>query len=231
MASEAPPSELQGYCINLDRRTDKWKQTQEDLKGTGLNVSRFSAIPHAEGWKGCGFSHVALARLAKQKELDWILVLEDDCMPTPWFAQRWPKIKQTLWEERASWDIFLGGPTYLSGPIDPVRPELVKIAQGLTTHFYVLNATAYDKVIAWNPERDGPIDWYFSKNLRIITTTPFLAVQRPSISDIKGTEFNYEGLFQSSQETLEKLKYGHERRGSVIAFLLLGGLLVWMLRS
>jgi hypothetical protein len=230
MASEAPPSELQAYCINLDRRPDKWKQVQDDLKGTGLNVARFSGIPHAEGWKGCGLSHVALARLAKQKGLDWILVLEDDCLPTPWFAQRWPKIKQTLWEERASWDIFLGGPTYLNGPIED-RKELVSVAQAMALHFYVLNSSAYEKVAAWNPDRDGPIDWYISKTLRIITATPFLAVQRPSLSDIKGKEFNYGEIFQSSQETLDKLKYAQGARGSVIAFLLLGGLLVWMLRS
>ena len=230
MSSQAPPSELLSYCINLDERPEKWEQIQADFKNTGLNVARFPAIKHAKGWIGCGQSHVALARLAKQKGLEWILIVEDDCQPMPWFNERWPQIKKALWEERASWDIFLGGPTYIQGPIDPIRPELVKITQGLTTHFYVLNATAYDKVIAWNPDRDGSIDWYFSNTLRTITTSPFLAIQRPSFSDIAGKDMNYNNIFKESQNQLTRLQYAKEARGTALALVVLGGLLIWMLR-
>jgi hypothetical protein len=169
--------------------------------------------------------------MAKQKQLDWILVLEDDCQPAPFFAERWPQIKKALWEERASWDIFLGGTTYLQGPIEQERPELIQIAKGLTTHFYVLNATAYDKVIAWNPDRDGPIDWYFSNSLRSTTTSPFLAIQRPSYSDIQGKEMNYNKLFDESEQRISELQYAHQMRAPVLGFLALAGLVIWMLRA
>jgi hypothetical protein len=194
-------------------------------------VTRFSAIRNKKGWIGCGQSHVALALKAKEKGLDWILILEDDCQPTPFFAERWPQIKKALWEERASWDIFLGGPTDVQGPIEQDRPELIHITRGMAAHFYVLNATAYDKVLAWNPDRDGPIDWYFSNRLRKITTSPFLAIQRPEFSDIENKAVDYKVYFDQSETNLSKLQYAHQIRAPVLDFLALAGLVIWMLRA
>ena len=211
--------DLPCFCINLDDREDKWAETQASFKGTGIVPKRFSAIRHSEGWRGCGASHVAIAREAMRKGLPWVLIIEDDCVPVADFAARWPTIKRALWNERNAWDIFLGGPTYIQGPVEPRGKHLLEIEGGYALHFYVLQAAAFGKVIAWNPDRDGPIDVYYSNILRIVTTYPLLAKQRPSISDIKQEQTDYSDFFEESENVIQQLTYALRTRDGTVALI------------
>ena len=213
--------DLPCFCINLDDRKDKWEETQAAFKYTGIVPIRFPAIRHSEGWRGCGASHVAIARDAIHKGHPWILVIEDDCMPSADFAERWPAVKKQLWENRGAWDIFLAGPTYLQGPVKPLGENLIEIDSAFATHFYVLNAAAYERAIAWNPDRHGPIDVYYSNEFRIVTTHPILATQRPTISDIKGTDTDYSYMFDDTDRSLQQLQYAYYTRNGTLALLFL----------
>jgi len=215
----------------LDDRLEKWKATQQAFEGTGISPQRFSAIRHAEGWRGCGASHVAIARKAMQLALPWVLVIEDDCLPVQDFAERWPTVKRALEDESGSWDIFLGGPTYVQGPAEPLGPHLMQIDTGFALHFYVLHATAYEKAIAWNPDRHGPIDVYYSNQFRIATTHPLLAIQRPSESDIKKQSTNYVELFENADNTLKQLQYSFRTREGTLALLFASALFLGFLWS
>lgn len=220
LSSRMKPA-LPCFCINLDERKEKWEATQAAFKGTGIEPRRFSAIRHAEGWKGCGMSHVAIAREAMRLGLPWVLVIEDDCQPSPDFAQRWPTVKDALWDERGSWDIFLGGPTYVQGPAQMHGKHLLEIGNGFALHFYVLQAVAYERAIAWNADRHGPIDVYYSNQFRIVTTQPFLALQRPSESDIQMGKRDYTYLFEESEEAIQKLTYALRTRELTVILMLI----------
>jgi len=222
--------DLPCFCINLDERKEKWEATQEAFAGTGIVPQRFSAIKHTEGWRGCGASHVAVARKAMLAGLPWVLVIEDDCVPADDFAERWPAVRDALWEERDAWDMFLGGPTYVKGPAQFHGKHLVEIESAFATHFYVLNVSAYTKAIAWNPDRHGPIDVYYSDQFRIVTTQPLLAYQRPSNSDIENKHVDYSKIFQDSESALEQLTYVLRTRSSSIVLLglsLLAMYIIW----
>ena len=220
---------LAAYCINLTTRPDKWKETQATFEGTGLHLERFPGIYNAEGWKGCGASHVAIARLALRHGLPWVLVIEDDCLPSEDFLARWPAVRTALWEDRGSWDIFLGGPTYVQGPIEPRKNGLIEIDQGFALHFYVLNASAYEKALAWNPDRHGPIDVYYSDQYRVVTTHPILAVQRPGVSDIKQEKADYTDHFEETDRVLQSLLYSFDTRyGSLLLFISSVAILVYL---
>lgn len=211
--------DLPCFCINLDDRKDKWEDTQAAFKDTGIVMKRFPAIRHSEGWRGCGASHVAIMREALRQGHHWVLVIEDDCMPSADFAERWPAVKKELWENRGTWDIFLAGPTYLQGPVKPLGKNLIEIGSGFTTHFYVLNAHAYERAIAWNPDRHGPIDVYYSDQFRIVSSYPILATQRPSVSDIRGTHMDYSYIFDDSDRALQQLTYAYYTRNGTLALL------------
>jgi hypothetical protein len=213
--------DLPCFCINLDDRKDKWTDTQAAFKGTDIVPKRFSAIRHSEGWRGCGASHVAIAREAMRQGLPWVLIIEDDCMPVADFAQRWPAVKRALWDERGDWDLFLGGPTYVQGPARPRGEHLTEIEGGYALHFYVLRASAYERAIAWNPDRHGPIDVYYSDQFRLVTTYPMLATQRPSVSDIKGETTDYSYFFDESDHVLRQLGYAFRTRDATIALLVI----------
>ena len=221
--------DLPCFCINLDSRPDRWSDVQNAFEGTGIHPERFPAIKHAEGWKGCGESHVAIARAAMRRGLPWVLIIEDDCVPVRDFKERWPTVKKALWDERDAYDIFLGGPTFIQGPAQIHGKHLMEIENAYALHFYVLRASAYEKVIAWNPDRHGRIDVYYSDQLRVVTTTPLLATQRPSISDIEDGVQDYSDIFDRSSAALDRLQYAMRTRGGTIALLVVSvGMIAWI---
>lgn len=217
--------ELPCYCINLDDRPERWEETKALFEETSIVPKRFPGIRHSEGWRGCGASHVAIAREAMRKGLPWVLILEDDCDPVADFTDRWPTVKEALWNERDSWDMFLGGPTFIQGPAEPLGP-LTRIQGAYALHFYVLRASAYEKALAWNPDRHGPIDVYYSDQFRIVTTTPLLAVQRKSMSDNEEEEVDYGHLFRQSEKVLEQLLYSARTRDGSVALLVFSVLVI-----
>jgi hypothetical protein len=205
-APEQPP-ELKAFCINLDSRPDRWVQVQEAFKPTGISLERFSAIKNDDGMRGCGASHVAVIKEAQKRGLPWVLIVEDDCQPVPDFGARFPAVRDALWKTRGQWDIFLGGPGWIEGPVRALgEGGLYEIARGKLTHFCIMDAGAYEKVAAWNPYRDGAIDEYYSVALRKVTTEPpYLASQRASMSDIRKKEMDYTGSVKESEEKLRVL--------------------------
>jgi hypothetical protein len=216
MAAIAP---LQALCINLDKQPQKWNDTVKEFANTGIQLERFSAILHEKGWIGCGESHLAVIRIAMERGLPWVLVVEDDCMLSEDFNERWPAIRKALWDSRDSWDIFLGGPSHIQGPAS-LRPNgLIEIENAYSTHFFVMNASAYARTLAWSPEKHGPIDVYYSDSFQIVTAKPLIAIQRPSYSDILEEEVNRNILFGESEEKLMKLLYVDRTRVASVVLL------------
>ena len=67
------------YCINLDKRTDRWEQAQVEFKKIGISVRRVSAIdgslyPEYAGLKpganGCRLSHLKVLNMAIKNQYD-----------------------------------------------------------------------------------------------------------------------------------------------------------------
>jgi glycosyl transferase family 25 len=66
------------FYINLDRRTDRRDLIEMDLAKIGLNAERFPGIPFEPGIVGCGKSHLAVMKMAKERGYKNVLILEDD---------------------------------------------------------------------------------------------------------------------------------------------------------
>jgi hypothetical protein len=210
-----PP--LPCYCINLDDRPDRWKETQAAFEGSGITPKRFPGTRHVEGWRGCGASHLALIREAKRRQYEWILIIEDDCAPCDRFAERWPPLRDNLWATKDKWDVFLGGPTQVHGPASHLTQDIILIDHAYALHFYVICARNYDAALKWDADKHGPIDVYYRDIFQISTTLPLIAIQRPSPSDIRGINVDYSDIFSGSETTLEKLSYsGRTRVGTVL---------------
>ncbi len=66
--------------INLDYRTDRKQQFENEMKNMGLidKVERFSAFRAEFGLTGCGYSHLAVLKLAKERGYKNVLIFEDD---------------------------------------------------------------------------------------------------------------------------------------------------------
>jgi len=65
--------------INLDKRIDRRTDIEKELNDFGLEYERFQAIETPGfGILGCGQSHLAVLKLAKEKGYKNILIFEDD---------------------------------------------------------------------------------------------------------------------------------------------------------
>jgi hypothetical protein len=178
------------------------------------------------GWHGSGLSHLGCIRAAKERRLPWILILEDDATFTPEDMNRFRGLLDYLWENRAKWERFNGGPTF---PPDPVirilcRDPPLMYANGLTTHFYLVHSGAYDVILEWDPSRNPKFDVFlrrlesrFRTIFNSIATVPHISVQVTSRSDISpgasDEERDYSRYFQYSEdklrECLERADQGH----------------------
>jgi hypothetical protein len=207
MASGPDVPELKCFCINLDSRPERWSQVQEAFANTGITIERFPAIKDENGEQGCGASHVALIKEAQKRGLPWVMVIEDDCQPVADFKDRFPGVRDALWKTRGEWELFNGGPGWIDGPIRPLgEGGLYEFGKGVFTHFLIVNASAYDKAMLWNLYKDGAIDKYYSVALKKVTTEPpYLAYQRPSMSNIQKKDMDYSGNLRESEEKLRTL--------------------------
>jgi len=210
-----------GYIINLDERTDRLNNIIKAFEKYNLPLYRISAIRNSVGWKGCGYSHVSIIKMAKISMLPSVLILEDDCIPTEHF-NNWFIIQDWLERHRDKWDIFIGGNGYYgfwtkqTNTIEPLckidNIKLYKTSNITSFQFYYVNSRVYDKMIEWEEYINSsnewiPIDMWPSKiGLNCISCTPFLAIQTSSHSDIEGSVRDYQPMMATSENVIASIE-------------------------
>ena len=95
------------HYINLEERKDRKELVESELNELGWEYERFNAIKNEIGIIGCGMSHLKLIKLAKEKNLDYIVVLEDDIqfMRKSWYNKKITEIINSDF----NFDVFLLG--------------------------------------------------------------------------------------------------------------------------
>jgi len=183
------------FVINLDHRKDRMELVHKQLIEKNINYTRFSAIiPNMEeiknndlwknsyqgmNWKkakkwecytrgalGCKMSHYYIVKKAKELNLDYVIILEDDFL----FTEHANEIlKHNIFDNiDSNWDfIFLGG--RLSGKnIQKINKIVTKTQSVITTIGYILNKKTYDSVlknlIKYNYEIDSIYSNLSNKN-------------------------------------------------------------------
>lgn len=199
------------YVINLDKRPEKWERIQNDFKDTNIHLERFKAIENENGHIGCGESFKALIRMAKEKNMDSILVLEDDCKLLKNFNSRWAKIKVWLDNNKDKWNIFNGGVRYpLNGnpkyDID-VNNKLFTCKGGNHTHFMYFNSKGYDAVLNWEFSKHNYFDYYINSYElgNFLYPEPAIAIQYSGFSNTNKGDKDYDtNMWVDEQKTKTK---------------------------
>ena len=75
------------YCINLDKRPDRWEWVKKEFEKMGIEdkVKRFPAFDVNKKHVGCALSHRYIIKLAKENKYNNVLILEDDI----YFNKNW----------------------------------------------------------------------------------------------------------------------------------------------
>lgn len=64
--------------INLKKREDRRSHIEQILAEYDIVAERFEAIEHSNGLYGCGLSHLAVLKMARDNSWKNVLILEDD---------------------------------------------------------------------------------------------------------------------------------------------------------
>lgn len=210
MTLNLPPedsSQVVAFCINLDRRPDRWASAQEqwrkfsDLPG---NLLRVKAVDTGS-LVGCGQSHQLCVDHAKRKQMPWILVLEDDVVFAENSKSLWAEQVQAL-AKHAICDIFRPGLSSVNNATR-IKPPLYQFrdASGLFMTLYF--ESSYDTVLRWSPG-DGHIDRWLSwqSSLTNLTAVPFIASTLDGQSDIRNRQVEDSNIISRTQKQLENLE-------------------------
>jgi GR25 family glycosyltransferase involved in LPS biosynthesis len=194
------------YCINLDKRLDRWLKSQEEFKKHGIdNVERFSAtdgikIPvgsypqrMSPGDIGSYITHLRIFSDAINKKYKNFLLLEDDVEFKNNFEQEFDIACKEI---PSNWEIIHFGGNHVFG--QPVKfSEHISIpTRTLATHAIAFNQTCYEKILDLLNDTQ-PNDVIYSYNYYKFNSyefTPPLAWQKAGWSDVINGYTDYEFL-------------------------------------
>ena len=191
------------YYINLESRPDRKIFFENQMKLVKFIANRFNAIKHACGAIGCTLSHLQLLKYAKKRNLDHILIMEDDIM----FLN--PKLftenLNIFLSTHNDFDVLMIAGNN-KGDYERIDDSCVKISKCQTTTGYLVKRHYYDKLIKnfetglnnliknQKEMNKYAIDQYWEK-LQIVDKwyllTPLTVSQKPDYSDIEKKHINY----------------------------------------
>jgi len=196
--------------INLDYRVDRKTEIEDEFKRVNIpeeKIIRFSAISLEDRGVACVYSHADAIKLAKELNLDNVLILEDDFN----FIQNVDTINQNLisfFRDIKEWDVLL----FSKGMniLKPVNDYLSICKETSNACGYLINKHMFDILIEdfekaaqllqqtgmhWLYQNDQT--WNkFMKSEKWFCFNQHLGYQRKSYSDLSKVVVFYENCYQ-----------------------------------
>ena len=207
------------FYINLDHRTDRKKNLLEQLdKINCTDYTRFEAIKHEDGRLGCTLSHINILKIARQRKLPYVTILEDDAFFLK--PDLFKNCMKQLFSSNIVWDVFILGGNKV-GPHDLMPGNFcMKISYVQTTTAYMVQQHYYDTLIN-NMEKglqylhEFPhlhncfaIDKWWNRlifqNHKWYMIYPAQVIQIEDFSDIEGRTVNYSAPMLNLKENFFK---------------------------
>lgn len=92
--------------INLQKRADRKQHIETVLSQYGIPATRFDAVEHSHGLYGCGQSHLAVLKTARENGWKNVLILEDDIVFNL-SKQEFEQSIERLFVEGPDFDVFM----------------------------------------------------------------------------------------------------------------------------
>lgn len=189
------------FCVNLDRRADKWELSKAEFEKIGINVERFSAVDGSTitvpagakitaGEIGCSLSHTTILKRMLDEGWNRILILEDDVEFMDGANQFF---SQWIGQVPADWDMLYLGGNHISEPA-PISQNVARIIRTYTTSHYGITRSMAQQVISEVEKFNSQIDvtyTEFQKTHKCFVFKPVLAWQKAGFSDIQNAFMDY----------------------------------------
>jgi glycosyl transferase, family 25 len=192
----------QAFCINLEKRPDRWSRSQKQFNKINLEVERVEGVDGflenpasiRPGEVGCLKSHLKIFEMAKERGLKSFLLLEDDVE----FAENFHKKFDALEPQLKDYAMLYFGSNPHSGSRHEVSPNLNRITYTFSSHCVIFKDTCYDDIInTLKGPLLQPVDVVYGKfqvTHPAYSIKPALAWQRKDFSDVNQEIVDYEFL-------------------------------------
>lgn len=193
------------YCINLDRRPDRYKIVTEEFKKFDMKgVERYSAIdgnilennsPLLNGELGILETHYNIIKTCKENNVKNVLIIEDDV----YFTNEITLIEDYLKLVPNDWDLlyFGGNHTYGTPPIK-INDKVLKLNFSVALHCVAINQSIYDAILTLLPLKKKQVDSYYGQlqnGYNGYCFYPNIAKQKADFSDIQNKFVDYNNYF------------------------------------
>lgn len=194
------------YCINLDRRTDRFENSSIEFSKNSLIVERFSAIDGnnlqetltLNKWeRACFMSHIEILKRIIEYGYERVLILEDDIEFIDnlqyYFIGNIKSIPD-------NWGMLYLGGNHINPPT-PINNIIGRISRTYTTSSYAITKKTAEYMIK-KLEKAGmkeQIDVFYSgchRSGNCYTYYPKIAWQKPGFSDIQQGMQDYTGIIK-----------------------------------
>ena len=158
------------YYINLEEREDRKVFIETELKKMKWKYERFNAIKHDKGIIGCCMSHLAVIEMAKEKGLDYVVILEDDVqfLQPEKYNKMLIDFRNFIKSNSLDYDVLLIATNILDkvNGIIPINNYIYRVKASYSAAGYIVKKHYYDKIIA-----------NYKEGLRLLINNPTVSGQ------------------------------------------------------
>ncbi len=199
------------FIVNLDERKDRWDEIQKELNKFGVtNIERYSAIKpdvsdipinfynklvspwkqspkYIQGCMGCKMSHYNIVKLARERNYNKILILEDDMQFIHDKEENIKELNTAITNVPNNWHLLYLSGNHIHHP-ENIKENIYKINHTLTTHAYAIHSNIFEYILETMMETGCELDNYYIEKIqqqgKSYTIKPGLATQSPSYSNV-----------------------------------------------
>ena len=173
-----------GNCLTLPETRER--QINFIKQKNSSDFSFYNGLRHQLGWIGCGLSYKDMINRAKDANLEYVIICEDDVEFYEDFEEQLALVLDYLKTTKKEWHIFSGfiaivhNDTQVSHIEIYQEQEFIHIDKMISAVFNIYHNTVFDRILAWDEtdhnDQTNTIDKFIesSGDLKVITTLPFL---------------------------------------------------------
>ncbi len=170
---------IETYIINLEKRADRLSDVLSQFEGKEeFNINIYKAIECERGAYGLYLSFINIIRQAKDRNLPYVLICEDDHM----FTSNYDKgllFSDIDYASQNGCDVLYGGVSMclLS---KKVRDNLYAVRNTWGTNFLVVFSNAYDRILDgfFDKDKDVLDEWLHKILAKHFAICPFISIQK-----------------------------------------------------
>lgn len=187
---------LPKLVINLPSRRDRLENVKKQLSGYDYTI--IDGVIDTKPLLGIARAHLNCIEYAKSNNWREVLIMEDDLVLRPNFETY---LNHALYNMPNDWEILLGGVYNKKGLIN-YNEWWDRIGEFRGLHFYIVNQSAYDKILNYNFAEMQHIDAWMNrhgKGLKSYVTKKYIATQLAGFSDNVRATVDYSHLIGKNQ--------------------------------